>query len=172
MTDEKVVEKSLPEGRIILTHDLDFSRIVALSQGSLPSVITFRLPDMRPVQVNSYLEEILNQFAGELATGALISVAAIASGCVPCQSLAKEYAFPKLSSSPELVVLLKKTVRCATRLLLLNILSARMSSSIILCLILDGFSGTGNDVKLAIHAFYSFMASGFDHGVYEPVEVC
>ena len=53
LTDEKVIDKSLAEGRIILTHDLDFSRIVALSRGSLPSVITFRLPDMRPVEVNS-----------------------------------------------------------------------------------------------------------------------
>ena len=74
LTDEKVVEKSLAEGRTILTHDLDFSRIVALSRGSLPSVITFRLLDMRPVEVNSQLEKILSRFAGELAAGALISV--------------------------------------------------------------------------------------------------
>jgi predicted nuclease of predicted toxin-antitoxin system len=39
LTDSKIVERSLLENRIIVTHDLDFGRIVALSQHRLPSVV-------------------------------------------------------------------------------------------------------------------------------------
>jgi predicted nuclease of predicted toxin-antitoxin system len=74
LEDDEIVEKAGEEGRVILTHDLDFGRIVAVSRASVPSVITFRLDDMRPVQVNRYLTEVLAQFAGELEAGALVSV--------------------------------------------------------------------------------------------------
>ena len=74
LDDERIVEKALSERRVILTHDLDFSRIVALSRGHLPSVITFRLTDMRPTNVNRYLNEVLERFAQQLEEGALISI--------------------------------------------------------------------------------------------------
>jgi predicted nuclease of predicted toxin-antitoxin system len=74
LEDDEIVEKARKEGRVILTHDLDFGRIVAVSRASVPSVITFRLDDMRPIQVNRYLTEVLAQFAGELEAGALVSV--------------------------------------------------------------------------------------------------
>ncbi len=45
---------------------------MGLSQ--LPSVITFRLKDMRPAQVNRYLHEALEHFATELESGALVSI--------------------------------------------------------------------------------------------------
>ncbi|MEZ4737023.1 MAG: DUF5615 family PIN-like protein [Caldilineaceae bacterium] len=73
LPDEQIVQKALAEHRIILTHDLDFSRIVALSGGQFPSVITFRLTDMRAPVVNRYLLDVLNRFAGELSDGALIT---------------------------------------------------------------------------------------------------
>jgi hypothetical protein len=38
-------------------------------------VITFRLEDMRPPQVNRYLWEVLIHFAKQLEDGALVSVA-------------------------------------------------------------------------------------------------
>lgn len=72
--DDEIVDKALAEGRIILTHDLDFARIVAVSQARLPSVITFRLADMRPAQVNCYLGQVLDRFAKHLETGALVSI--------------------------------------------------------------------------------------------------
>jgi len=74
LPDEQIVQKALAENRIILTHDLDFGQIVALSRGQYPSVITFRLADMRAPTVNQYLQEVLARFAAELMTGALISV--------------------------------------------------------------------------------------------------
>jgi predicted nuclease of predicted toxin-antitoxin system len=51
-----------------------FGRIIAVGQASVPSVITFRLNDMRPVQVTRYLAEVLARFAEQLEAGALVSV--------------------------------------------------------------------------------------------------
>jgi predicted nuclease of predicted toxin-antitoxin system len=72
--DEEIIEKARAEGRVILTHDLDFGRIIAVSRASVPSVVTFRLNDMRPAQVNRYLAEVLAHFAEQLKAGALVSV--------------------------------------------------------------------------------------------------
>lgn len=74
LTDSKIVEKSLAENRIILTHDLDFGRIVALSEHHLPSVITFRLADMRSSQVNAWLLKVLQSISEDLERGALVTV--------------------------------------------------------------------------------------------------
>jgi predicted nuclease of predicted toxin-antitoxin system len=74
LSDSLIVQKSLVENRIILTHDLDFGRIVALSQKQLPSVITFRLSDMRPDKVNLNLLHVIRSYPKELDKGALITV--------------------------------------------------------------------------------------------------
>ncbi len=74
LDDEEIIAKARTEGRVILAHDLDFGRLVALSGYRLPSVITFRLDDMRPVFVNRRLEEVVLRFAVELEEGALVSV--------------------------------------------------------------------------------------------------
>jgi predicted nuclease of predicted toxin-antitoxin system len=74
LKDEKIIEKARAESQVILTHDLDFSRIVALSRANTPSVITFRLSDMRPTQVNHYLAQVLVHFVTQLEAGTLISV--------------------------------------------------------------------------------------------------
>ena len=46
LSDEDIIVKARAQERVILTHDLDFSRIMALSQSHQPSVITFRLSSM------------------------------------------------------------------------------------------------------------------------------
>jgi predicted nuclease of predicted toxin-antitoxin system len=47
MPDHQILVKASEEGRILLTHDLDFGELLAASGGSLPSVIIFRLKDAR-----------------------------------------------------------------------------------------------------------------------------
>jgi predicted nuclease of predicted toxin-antitoxin system len=74
LEDVEIVQKARAEGRVILTHDLDFGRIVALGGTRVPSVITFRLGDMRPSQMNQYLSAVLERFAEQLERGALVSV--------------------------------------------------------------------------------------------------
>jgi predicted nuclease of predicted toxin-antitoxin system len=72
--DDGIIALALAEERIILTHDLDFNRIVALSGGRAPGVITFRLTDMRSSEVNRYIVEVLSRFDARLQTGAMVSV--------------------------------------------------------------------------------------------------
>lgn len=74
LADEDIVAKAYAERRIIPAHDLDFGRIVALSGEQLPSVITFRLSDMRAQNVNRYMVEVLEHFGEELEIGGLVSV--------------------------------------------------------------------------------------------------
>jgi predicted nuclease of predicted toxin-antitoxin system len=74
LEDIEIVQKARAESRVILTHDLDFGRIVALGGTRVPSVITFRLSDMRPGQVYQRLRSVLERFAQQLELGALVSV--------------------------------------------------------------------------------------------------
>jgi predicted nuclease of predicted toxin-antitoxin system len=66
--------KARQEKCIVLTHDLDFGELVAASGARLPSVIIFRLRNMKPAQVKQYLERVITQHQDELAQGAVISV--------------------------------------------------------------------------------------------------
>ena len=74
LPDELIVAKALDEGRTIVTHDLDFGRIVALSGHIVPSVVTLRLNDMTPARVNSALVTVLRETALALIDGALVTV--------------------------------------------------------------------------------------------------
>lgn len=74
LSDQDIVVKARDEERIILTHDLDFGRILALSQQRLPSVITLRLDDMRPDSVNHHLVQVMARLSEQLCEGALVSV--------------------------------------------------------------------------------------------------
>ena len=74
MPDSDILSKARQEDRIVLTHDLDFGELVAASGAKLPSVITFRLRNMRPDRVNSYVEEIVAKYQEILEQGAVVSV--------------------------------------------------------------------------------------------------
>jgi len=52
LPDGDILAKARAEGRVLLTHDLDFGELLAASGGELPSVIIFRLKDMRAENVN------------------------------------------------------------------------------------------------------------------------
>ena len=62
------------EGRVLLTVDLDFGYLLAVSRATLPSVILFRLGNESYEIINERLASVLNQFEEDLAAGALISV--------------------------------------------------------------------------------------------------
>lgn len=58
----------------ILTHDLDFGTILAMSQASAPSVIQIRTQNLLSSDFQTLLINVLKQFTKELETGALITV--------------------------------------------------------------------------------------------------
>jgi predicted nuclease of predicted toxin-antitoxin system len=74
LPDGEILQKARRENRILLTHDLDFGELLAASGGELPSVIIFRLKDMRAPNVSKHLFSIINQQAEALHKGAVLSV--------------------------------------------------------------------------------------------------
>jgi predicted nuclease of predicted toxin-antitoxin system len=74
LEDSAILGKAREEGRILLTHDLDFGELIAASGARLPSIVVFRLRNMSPEKVNRYLESIVSQHRELLEQGAIISV--------------------------------------------------------------------------------------------------
>lgn len=74
LPDPEIIVKAIYEHRILLVHDLDFGELIAQSKTNLPSVITFRLRNMSPDNVNKYLFKIIELYGKQLQKGCLISV--------------------------------------------------------------------------------------------------
>jgi predicted nuclease of predicted toxin-antitoxin system len=74
LPDPQVMDKALKEKRILLTMDLGFGALLAMSKSHFPSVILFRLSDETSKAINERLGEILGLFEQELENGAIISV--------------------------------------------------------------------------------------------------
>ena len=83
--DHVVLEKARVEQRTLLTSDLDFGYLVATSSVSLPSIILFRLTNMRPDNVATQLSAVLSRFEDELSAGSVVVVTdgAIRVRCLP-----------------------------------------------------------------------------------------
>ncbi|MEA2008977.1 MAG: DUF5615 family PIN-like protein [Chloroflexota bacterium] len=74
MSDANILEKARRENFVVLTHDLDFGELIAISGAKLPSVVTFRLRNMKPNNVNRYLQNLVSQHQDALEEGAVFSV--------------------------------------------------------------------------------------------------
>jgi predicted nuclease of predicted toxin-antitoxin system len=73
LDDEEVLAKARTEGRILLTMDLDFGYLLAVSQEQVPSVVLFRLENESSEVVNRCLMEVIRECASDLEAGAIIS---------------------------------------------------------------------------------------------------
>ncbi|MGH7998134.1 MAG: DUF5615 family PIN-like protein [Brasilonema sp.] len=74
LPDEEILIKARTEVRILLTVDLDFAQLLAVSGEALPSVILFRLGNENYQGINERLTEVLSQCQQDLETGVIISV--------------------------------------------------------------------------------------------------
>jgi len=72
--DEDIIEYASAHGQVIVTQDLDFSALIALSGRSRPSVVSLRLASSRIEHVNEVLGAVLNLIAPALHAGAIVSV--------------------------------------------------------------------------------------------------
>lgn len=70
----EIFQKAAVEHRILLTFDLDFGEIIALSEGRTVSVILFRLHNTRTPHVIDRLRAVLKESASALEEGAIIIV--------------------------------------------------------------------------------------------------
>lgn len=59
---------------VVLTHDLDFSAILAANHGEKPSVVQIRAGDVSPDVIGYLIISALRQMESELKEGALITV--------------------------------------------------------------------------------------------------
>ena len=73
-SDESIVERAAQERRTILTQDLDFSSIIALSGRPGPSLLSLRLTSSRIELVNSVLQHILPILESDLEHGSIVTV--------------------------------------------------------------------------------------------------
>jgi predicted nuclease of predicted toxin-antitoxin system len=74
LPDDEILVKARNEERILLTVDLDFGYLLAVSGEQLPSVILFRLGNESYEIIHQRLDEVLNLCAEDLVAGAIISV--------------------------------------------------------------------------------------------------
>jgi predicted nuclease of predicted toxin-antitoxin system len=65
---------ALSERRVVLTHDLDFSAILAATQATGPSVDQVRAQDVRPRSLGPRLIVWLRQYTNELEAGAIVVI--------------------------------------------------------------------------------------------------
>lgn len=59
---------------VVLTHDLDFSAILAATHGDKPSVVQIRSDDVKPEVIGRLVIDALRQMTTELDEGALLTV--------------------------------------------------------------------------------------------------
>jgi len=74
LSDSQILNKAKTEGYIVLTHDLGFADLMAAGGGVSPSIIIFRLRNMRPESVSRYLQKVLDRFGDELNNGVIVTV--------------------------------------------------------------------------------------------------
>ncbi len=74
LADSEILSKANQENFIVLTHDLDFGDLLAASGDKLPSVIIFRLRNMKAININGRLRTILSLYRENLERGSIISV--------------------------------------------------------------------------------------------------
>lgn len=73
-SDALILARGRSEGRIVLTMDLGFGYLLAISGQRLPSVIIFRLEDETSENLNRKLEIVFNMFTDQLDSGSVLSV--------------------------------------------------------------------------------------------------
>jgi predicted nuclease of predicted toxin-antitoxin system len=74
MPNGEIFDKAISENRVILTFDLDFAEIVALSKGEKASVVLFRLHNTRTSRLISRLDTVLSESGEALDRGAVIVI--------------------------------------------------------------------------------------------------
>lgn len=72
--DEDLMAWAASESRVVVTNDLDFGQILALTHATGPSVILIRGSKVLPSQIGDVVLEVLTTYQQELEQGALIVV--------------------------------------------------------------------------------------------------
>ncbi|HTR40755.1 MAG TPA: DUF5615 family PIN-like protein [Pseudomonadales bacterium] len=72
--DSEIMQWARQNKSVVLTQDLDFTKLLFQSRAPLPSVIQLRLNDVRPQSIGEDVLQVLQQHKDDLQRGALITV--------------------------------------------------------------------------------------------------
>jgi predicted nuclease of predicted toxin-antitoxin system len=72
--DTEIMAFAKVNAYVVLTHDLDFSAILAAAQGEKPSVVQIRAEDVSPDAIGNPVIVSLQQMTAELEEGALLTI--------------------------------------------------------------------------------------------------
>jgi predicted nuclease of predicted toxin-antitoxin system len=72
--DSEIMGYAGANGYVVLTHDLDFSAILAVTHGEKPSVVQIRAEDVSQEVIGNLVISALLQMASELEKGALVTI--------------------------------------------------------------------------------------------------
>jgi predicted nuclease of predicted toxin-antitoxin system len=73
-SDQEIMAWARDKGYVVFTHDLDFSALLAATQGEGPSVIQVRTQNVLPEAVGNLVITALKQYQRELELGAVITI--------------------------------------------------------------------------------------------------
>ena len=72
--DSVIMAYARANNYVVFTHDLDFSAILAATQGEKPSVVQIRSEEVSPDVIGKHVIAALRQMATELEQGALLTI--------------------------------------------------------------------------------------------------
>jgi predicted nuclease of predicted toxin-antitoxin system len=73
-SDREIMIWARANDYVVFTHDLDFSALLATTQGEGPSVIQVRTQNVLPETIGTLVINAMKQFQHELGKGALITI--------------------------------------------------------------------------------------------------
>lgn len=77
--DNEILAYARELDKVIITHDLDFSLLLAVGGYEKPSVINIRIEDARPESVTSRIVDVVLEMEKELEEGIVVSVDALSA---------------------------------------------------------------------------------------------
>lgn len=72
--DERIVEEARRLGAVVVTRDLDFSAILAMSSARTPSLVSVRVATVDPGEVAHVVARAVRATAVDLEAGAIVSI--------------------------------------------------------------------------------------------------
>jgi len=72
--DSEILRYAAGNNFVVLTHDLDFAAILAITHGKKPSVVQFRTSDISPEHLASQTILALRHAESDLESGALLTI--------------------------------------------------------------------------------------------------
>ena len=77
--DTEILDWARKHHHLVFTHDLDFSRILALTHAEGPSILQVRTEDVMPSGIGALVVSAIDQFSDLMDSGAIVVIDATSS---------------------------------------------------------------------------------------------